>query len=158
MELSEKIKEHFLYPKNVGKIEDAEASGTISNPVCGDMTVLSFKIRDGVVEDAKFLSYGCAVTIASASVFTELVKGRQIIPLLSGSDEEVASRLVRLVEDELGDIPTPKLHCPPATVQAFLDAVLEYFDKEGDARLGSRIKGITLHISDYYKRGRSAEE
>jgi nitrogen fixation NifU-like protein len=70
LELSEKIKGHFRNPQNVGEIENPEGMGTINNPVCGDTTKLYLKIRNGVVEDAKFLSFGCAVTIASASVFT----------------------------------------------------------------------------------------
>jgi nitrogen fixation protein NifU and related proteins len=76
LELSEKIKEHFRNPQNVGEIENAEGMGAINNPVCGDTTKLYLRIKDGVVEDAKFLSFGCAVTIASASVFTEKIKGK----------------------------------------------------------------------------------
>ena len=71
MELSQKTVEHFRNPQNVGEIENPEGTGTITNPICGDKTVLYMRIKEGVVEDAKFLSFGCAVTIASASVFTE---------------------------------------------------------------------------------------
>ncbi|MCJ7748962.1 MAG: iron-sulfur cluster assembly scaffold protein, partial [Desulfobacterales bacterium] len=71
MELSQKTIEHFRNPQNVGEIEDPEGIGTVTNPICGDKTVLYMRIKEGVVEDAKFLSFGCAVTIASASVFTE---------------------------------------------------------------------------------------
>jgi NifU-like protein len=67
------------------------------------------------VEDAKFLSFGCAVTIASASVLTEKIKGKEISKLFWGTDEEVVQRLVSLIESELGEIPPVKLHCPPAT-------------------------------------------
>ncbi len=63
LELSEKIKEHFRNPQNVGEIENAEAMGAINNPVCGDTTKLYLRIKDGVVEDAKFLSFGCAFSI-----------------------------------------------------------------------------------------------
>ena len=78
LELNEKIKEHFRNPQNVGEIESPEGMGAINNPVCGDTTKLYLRIKDGVVEDAKFLSFGCAVTIASASVFTEKIKGKEI--------------------------------------------------------------------------------
>ena len=153
LELSEKIKEHFRNPQNVGEIENPEGMGAIDNPVCGDTTKLYLRIKDGVVEDAKFLSFGCAVTIASASVLTQTIKGKEISGLLSGSDDEVVQRLISLIETELGEIPPVKLHCPPATVQVFLEAIAEYMGKEGKAQLRSRIKGLIPLVSDYYKRG-----
>ncbi len=157
LELSEKVKEHFRNPRNVGEIEDPEGTGTILNPVCGDKTVLYLRIREGVVEDAKFLSFGCAVTIASASVLTGKIKGKEISKLFWGADEEVVQRLVSLIESELGEIPPVKLHCPPATVQVFLEAVEGYLDKEGKAELSSRVKGLIPKISEYYKRGEEKE-
>jgi nitrogen fixation NifU-like protein len=105
LELSEKIKEHFRNPQNVGEIENPEGTGTILNPVCGDKTVLYLRIKEGIVEDAKFLSFGCAVTIASASVLTEKIKGKEISKLFSGTNEEVIQRLMSLIESELGEIP-----------------------------------------------------
>lgn len=157
LELSEKVKEHFRNPRNVGEIEDPEGTGTILNPVCGDKTVLYLRIREGVVEDAKFLSFGCAVTIASASVSTEKIKEKEISKLFWGADEEVVPRLVSLIESELGEIPPVKLHCPPATVQVFLEAVEGYLDKEGKTELSSRAKGLIPKISEYYKRGEEKE-
>jgi nitrogen fixation NifU-like protein len=153
LELSEKVKEHFRNPLNVGEIENPEGMGTINNPICGDTTKLYLRIKEGVIEDAKFLSFGCAVTIASASVFTEKIKGKEISWLLSGRDEEVVPRLMSLIETELGEIPPLKLHCPPATVQVFLEAIAEYMEKEGKIQLSSRTKGLILLVSDYYKRG-----
>jgi nitrogen fixation NifU-like protein len=157
IELSEKIKEHFRNPKNVGEIENPEGIGTVTNPVCGDKTVLHLRIKDGVIEDCKFLSFGCAVTIASASVLTEKIKGMEISQLLSGSDDEIIKRLIGLIENELGEIPPIKLHCPPATVQAFLEAITGYFEKEGETKFSSRIKTLIPLVSDYYKRGEKAE-
>lgn len=153
LELNEKIKEHFRNPLNVGEIENPEGMGAVDNPVCGDTTKLYLRIKEGVIEDAKFLSFGCAVTIASASVFTEKIKGKEISWVLSGSDDEVVQRLINLIESELGDIPPVKLHCPPATVQVFLEAIAEYFGNEGRPELSSRIKALVPLISDYYKRG-----
>ena len=156
IELSEKIKEHFRNPLNVGEMENPQGIGTIANPICGDKTVLYLRIKEGVVEDAKFLSFGCAVTIASASVLTQKIKGKEIVGLLSGSDDEVVKRLVSLIESELGEIPPVKLHCPPATVQVFLEAIAEYLEKEGDPKFGSKIKRMIPIISNYYKRGAEA--
>jgi nitrogen fixation NifU-like protein len=153
LELSDKIKDHFRNPQNVGEIEDPEGMGAINNPVCGDTTKLYLRIKDDVVEDAKFLSFGCAVTIASASVFTEKIKGKEISELFSGTDDEVVQRLVSLIESELGEIPPIKLHCPPATVQVFLESITGFLEKEGKAELSSRAKNLIPKISEYYKRG-----
>jgi nitrogen fixation NifU-like protein len=154
LELSEKIKEHFRNPQNVGEIENAEGMGAINNPVCGDTTKLYLRIKNGVVEDAKFLSFGCAVTIASASVFTEKIKGKEISKFFLGTDDEVIQRLVSLIESELGEIPPIKLHCPPATVQVFLESITGYLEKEGKTELSSRAKSLIPKISEYYKRGK----
>jgi nitrogen fixation NifU-like protein len=153
LELSEKIKEHFRNPKNAGEIENPEGMGAINNPICGDITKLYLRIKEGVIEDAKFLSFGCAVTIASASVFTEKIKGREISPLFSGTDEEVVQGLIRMIESELGEIPPVKLHCPPATVQVFLEAISGYLEREGETEWSSRAKSLIPKISEYYKRG-----
>lgn len=157
LELSERIKEHFRNPQNVGEIESPEGMGAINNPVCGDTTKLYLRIKNGVVEDAKFLSFGCAVTIASASVFTEKIKGKEISKLLMGKDDEVVRRLVNLIESELGEIPPIKLHCPPATVQVFLESITGYLEKAGRADLSSRAKSLIPKISEYYKRGEEKE-
>jgi len=153
IELSEKIKEHFRNPQNTGEIEDPDGKGTITNPVCGDNTVLYLRVKDDKIEDAKFLSYGCAVTIASASVFTERIKGKKISQIFSGDDVEVVKRLINLIESELGEIPPVKLHCPPATVQVFLQAMAGYFEKEGRKELSSRMNNLIPLVSNYYKRG-----
>jgi nitrogen fixation NifU-like protein len=138
-------------------MENPEGMGAISNPVCGDTTKLYLRIKDGIVEDAKFLSFGCAVTIASASVFTEKIKGKDISRLFLGTDEEVVQRLMNLIESELGEIPPIKLHCPPATVQVFLESISGYFEKEGKIELRSRAKSLIPKISEYYKRGEEKE-
>ena len=158
MELSQKTIEHFRNPQNVGEIENPEGTGSILNPICGDRTVIYMRIKEGIIEDAKFLSFGCAVTIASASVFTQKIKGRDIFQLLKGSDDEIISRLVSLIESELGEIPPAKLHCPPATVQVFLEATSEYLEKTGANEWSSRIRGLIPRVSHYYKRGEEKGE
>jgi nitrogen fixation NifU-like protein len=157
LELSDKIKEHFRNPQNVGEIENPEGMGAINNPVCGDTTKLYLRIKDGVVIDAKFLSFGCAVTIASASVLTEKIKGKEISKLFLETDEEVVQRLIGLIESELGEIPPIKLHCPPATVQVFLESIAGYLDREGKNELSLRAKRLIPKISEYYKRGQEKE-
>ncbi len=158
IKFSEQVLEHFQNPRNVGTIESPEAMGTIDNPVCGDITEIYLRIKNGMIEDAKFKSYGCAVTIASASVFTEKIKGQQIARLVAGRDDEVVHKLVGLIEGELGELPGPKLHCPPATVQAFLEAICGYYEKEREPHLASRMKRLVPLIDKYYKRGERREE
>ncbi len=128
---SDQVIEHFQHPQNVGEIDLPEGTGTISNPVCGDITEIHLRIKDGIIQDAKFKSYGCAVTIASASVFTEKIRGQEISRLISGRDDEVVPKLVGLIESELGELPVAKLHCPPATVQAFLKPFVNTPKKKG---------------------------
>jgi len=156
--LSAKVIEHFENPQNVGVIDLPEGVGTISNPVCGDITEIYLRIKKGIIEDAKFKSYGCAVTIASASVFTEKIKGKEISELVSGSDEEIVNQLVDLIESELGELPEQKLHCPPATVQAFLEAICQYNEKEGETQLTSKIKRLVPLVAKYYERGEKPED
>lgn len=157
IKFSAKVIEHFQSPRNVGVIENPDGVGTIENPVCGDMTEIYLRIKDGVVEDAKFKSFGCAVTIASASVFTEKIKGKKILELISGSEEETIKKLVGLIECELGELPGAKLHCPPATVQAFLEAIRQHQEKEGESQVAARIKKLIPLVDKYYKRGRKEE-
>jgi len=158
IKFSDKVLEHFQNPRNVGIIELPEAMGTMSNPVCGDITEIYLRIRQGIIEDAKFKSYGCAVTIASASVFTEKIRGQEISRLVSGRDDEVVPKLVGMIEGELGELPAAKLHCPPATVQAFLEAICQYTDKEGEPHISSRIKSLIPLVAKYYQRGAAPEE
>ncbi len=158
LEFSDKVIEHFQNPQNVGKIENPEGIARITNPVCGDITDIYLRIKEGVIEDAKFKSLGCAVTIASASVFTEKIKGKDISYFVSGSDREIVKRLVGLIENELGELPQKKLHCPPATVQAFLEAIMEYKEKQGEAQLTEKIKGLIPLVAKYYERGIKTED
>lgn len=155
---SDKVIEHFQNPQNVGVIDLPEGIGTISNPVCGDITEIYLRIKDGIIQDAKFKSYGCAVTIASASVFTEKIKGQEISGLIAGRDEEVVSRLVSLIETDLGVLPAEKLHCPPGTVQAFFEAICMHHEKAGEAQLVSKLKRLMPLVADYYKRGKTDED
>ena len=152
MKLPDKVIEHFQNPQNVGQIENAAATGSMLNPVCGDITELYLQIKDGVITDAKFKSLGCAVTIASASVFTGKIRGMKVSEMISGSDDEIVSRLVDLIESDLGELPAAKLHCPPATVQAFLEAIAEYSDKQTDTGISSRTRRLIPLLASYFER------
>ncbi len=157
MKLSEKVIEHFQNPRNVGVIEESEGMGTMINPVCGDVTEIYLRIRNGIIEDAKFKSLGCAVTIASASIFTEKIKGISISKLFELEDTAIIKKLIGFIEDELGELPKEKLHCPPGTVHAFLDGLLKHMQKKGESNYAERIKELMPKIYEYYKRGKKHE-
>ncbi len=154
MTLPKQVVEHFQNPQNVGQIEQPDAIGSINNPVCGDITDLYLRIENDAIREAKFKSFGCAVTIASASVFTAQLKDKNLSGLFSGTDEAVVRRLVHMIEDELGELPLAKLHCPPATVQAFLEAIQKYSEEQGNTGLARRIPDLIAVLKAYYERTR----
>lgn len=156
--LDERIIELAQNPKNVGKIEGENVYYTrIANPICGDITDLYVKIENGMVKDAKFLTFGCFVTIASASVLTEVIKGKNIEELLVGEGEEIIERIKNLINEQLGKIPKQKLHCPPASVEAFLRVAENYYSKKDKGKI-EKIENLLKIIPSYYKEGREEKE
>lgn len=152
MQFGKKIIEHFQNPRNVGEIKDADGFGRVENPICGDITDVYLRIRNGKIEDAKFKSLGCAVTISSGSVFTEAIKGKNLDELLKGRGNQLVARLINLIEKELGDIPGKKMHCPPASVEAFLKATLMYYEKQHNKEKIDKLRELIESMERYYKR------
>ena len=104
MNYTEKVMDHFLNPRNIGKIEDADAVAEIGNASCGDIIKLYLKITpEGVIENITFQTFGCGAAIATSSMTTEMVKGKHINEALDITREQVA--------DELGGLPANKMHC-----------------------------------------------
>lgn len=117
---SPKILELFKNPKNLGKMEDATVSAVAGSPACGDMIAFYLKIgKDEVIEKASFESYGCAANIATASITTEMVKGKRLEDAWKISWKEVA--------DEVGGLPTVKFHCGILSIGALRRAIREYY-------------------------------
>ena len=121
---SEKVLEHFKNPKNMGRIEDADGIGKVGNPVCGDLMVTYLRIRDGIIEDIKFETFGCVAAIATSSMTTELAKGMNI---------EEAKKLTReSVAEGLDGLPPQKMHCSNLAADALHAAIEDYEQKQSE--------------------------
>jgi len=115
---SEKVMDHFLHPRNVGVIEDANAIGEVGNAKCGDIMKMYLKIRDDVVEDVKFETFGCGSAIASSSMATEMIKGKPL--------SEVRTLTNKAVTEALDGLPAHKIHCSVLAEEAIKSALEDY--------------------------------
>jgi nitrogen fixation NifU-like protein len=118
---SEKVMEHFKNPRNVGEMENPDGIGHVGNPVCGDIMELYIKVKDNVITDAKFKTFGCGAAIATSSMVTELVKGKTIDEALKVSNHAVA--------EALGGLPPVKMHCSVLAEEALRSAIDDYRKK-----------------------------
>ncbi len=115
---SDKVMEHFLNPRNVGVIEDANGVGEVGNAKCGDIMKMYLKIEDDVIKDVKFETFGCASAIASSSMATELIKGQPVDDALNLTNEAVA--------EALDGLPAYKMHCSVLAQEAIQSAIEDY--------------------------------
>ena len=120
---SDKVMDHFTNPRNVGKIEDADGIGEVGNAKCGDIMKIYLKIKDGVIADVKFNTFGCGSAIASSSMATELIKGKPLSEALTLTNKAVA--------EALDGLPAHKLHCSVLAEEAIRAAIKDYYDKNG---------------------------
>ena len=120
---SEKVMEHFMNPRNVGEIPDADGVGTVGNPVCGDMMAFYIKVDGDRLAEVKFKTFGCGAAIAVSSMVSELAKGMTIDQAKSLTNETVA--------DELGGLPPNKMHCSNLGADALHAAIEDYEKKKG---------------------------
>lgn len=117
------VMDHFMNPRNVGEIEQADGVGEVGNASCGDIMRVSFRLKDDVIEDIKFKTFGCAAAIATSSVLTELVKGKTLEEARIISNKDVASAL--------GGLPPIKMHCSNLAATALKAAIADY-EKTGE--------------------------
>ena len=120
---SDKVMDHFQNPRNVGKLDDADGIGEVGNAKCGDIMRMYIKVRDGVIVDCKFNTFGCGSAIATSSMATELIKGKPI--------EEALELSNKAVVEALDGLPAYKLHCSVLAEEAVRAAVLDYYEKNG---------------------------
>ena len=120
---SDKVMDHFMNPRNVGEIENADAVGQVGNPKCGDIMKMYLKIEDGVIVDVKFKTFGCGSAIATSSMATEMIMGKTI--------EEALNLSNRAVAEALDGLPPVKMHCSVLAEQAVKSAIYNYAQKNG---------------------------
>ncbi|MBE3584756.1 MULTISPECIES: Fe-S cluster assembly scaffold protein NifU [Desulfofundulus] len=119
---SEKVMDHFTNPRNVGEIPDADGVGQVGNPVCGDIMKIYIKVKDNVIEDIKFKTFGCGAAIATSSMVTEMVKGKTIEEAMQVSNKQVA--------EALDGLPPQKMHCSNLAADALHAAIQDYLSKK----------------------------
>ena len=120
---TETVMDHFMNPRNVGEIENADGVGEVGNAKCGDIMKMYLKIENNVIVDVKFETFGCGSAIASSSMATEMIKGKTIEQALAITNKQVV--------EELGGLPAHKLHCSVLAEEAVKMAVKDYYDKNG---------------------------
>ena len=118
---TETVMDHFMNPRNVGSIPDADGVGEVGNAKCGDIMKMYLKIRGNVIEDVKFETFGCGSAIASSSIATEMIKGKTIDEALAVTNRQVV--------DALGGLPAHKLHCSVLAEESIKAAVKDYYDR-----------------------------
>jgi len=118
MEYGEVVLDHYENPRNVGEVEDADAAATVGNPACGDLMKISLRIRDGVVAEAMFKTYGCGAAIAASSMTTIMIRGMRI--------EDLGNVTNLAVAQALGGLPPSKMHCSVLAEEAIRESLADY--------------------------------
>jgi len=130
---SEKVMDHFMNPRNVGEIKDADGVGEVGNPVCGDMMTFYIKVKDNRLDDVKFQTFGCGAAVAVSSMVSEMAKGKTL--------EEAVQITPASVAEELQGLPKNKYHCSNLGAQALHAAMRDYAKKRGITIAGLAEKG-----------------
>ncbi|MBT3354596.1 MAG: Fe-S cluster assembly scaffold protein NifU [Candidatus Scalindua sp.] len=119
---SEKVMDHFMEPRNMGDIKDADAVGTVGNPACGDVMRLYLKVEGDKIVEAKFKTFGCGAAIATSSMSTEMIVGKTLDEALEVTNEAVA--------EALDGLPPNKMHCSVLAQEAIEAAIKDYKEKK----------------------------
>jgi len=124
LKYTKKVMDHFLHPKNIGEIKNPDGYAEVGNPVCGDMLTFTIKVKNRKIVDIKYLSFGCASNIATASIMTEKVKGMTIEKAKEFKWETIIS--------DLGGLPKQKIHCSVLVIKGLQKAIEDYETKGGE--------------------------
>lgn len=120
---SKTVMDHFRNPRNVGVIEDADGVGEVGNVQCGDIMKIYLKIKEGIISDVKFETFGCGSAIASSSMATEMIKGKPVAEAMALTNRAVA--------EALDGLPAHKLHCSVLAEEAIKKALQDYYERNG---------------------------
>ena len=120
---SETVMDHFRNPRNVGVIEDADGVGEVGNVQCGDIMKIYLKIKEGIISDVKFETFGCGSAIPSSSMATEMIKGKPVAEAMALTNRAVA--------EALDGLPAHKLHCSVLAEEAIKKALQDYYERNG---------------------------
>ena len=123
MDYNDKVIDHFMNPRNVGEMKDADGVGTVGNARCGDIMRMYLKIENDVVTDAKFKTFGCGAAVATSSATTELIKGKTIKEVMQLTNKDVT--------EYIGGLPGSKLHCSVLAAESLHSALWDYSEKHG---------------------------
>ena len=119
---TEKVMDHFENPRNSGEIENASGVGEVGNAKCGDIMRMYLEVEEGIIKDVKFKTFGCGAAVATSSMATELIKGKTL--------EEAEKITNKKVVEELGGLPSEKIHCSVLAEEAIRAAIKDYREKE----------------------------
>jgi nitrogen fixation NifU-like protein len=140
MQYSQKVMDHFMNPRNVGEMQDADGVGTCGNPVCGDLMTFYVKIeprtddlKQARITEIRFKTFGCGAAIAVASLASEMAKGKTLSQVIDLSRNDVA--------EGLDGLPPVKMHCSNLGVQAIHEAIKDYLTKINRQDLADKIRG-----------------
>ena len=122
-EYSKKVMDHFMNPRNMGDMPDADGIGQVGNPVCGDIMRMYIKVKDNIITDVKFQTFGCGAAVATSSMATELIKGKTLDEALEITNKAVA--------EALDGLPPIKMHCSNLAQEAINAAIDDYKKKHG---------------------------
>ena len=117
------VMDHFMHPRNVGEIPNADGVGEVGNAKCGDIMKMYLKINGNIIEDVKFETFGCGSAIASSSMATEMIKGKSIHDAMRLTNKAVA--------EALDGLPAHKMHCSVLAEEAIKNALKDYYDRSG---------------------------
>ena len=123
MAYSEKVMDHFMNPRNVGVMPDADGVGEVGNPTCGDIMKIYLKINGDIITDVKFKTFGCGAAIATSSMATEMIKGKPLSEALQLTNKAVV--------EALDGLPPVKVHCSVLAEQAIKHAIADYYRRNG---------------------------
>ena len=139
---SDKVMDHFLNPRNVGVIDDADGVGEVGNARCGDIMKIYLKVDNDTITDVKFETFGCGSAIASSSMATEMIKGKPVSEAMELTNKAVA--------EALDGLPPQKLHCSVLAEEAIKKALQDYYDKNGIAYDPALFKEDSCHYEHHH--------